>query len=1032
MGRVSHVVLLCLLLGSSSVHAAPCQGYGGVVFGGDCRKQWCPHPLNDAEYPKWPYCKRVPNDPDTRFDFIWETMPPADVPYHQCGAGKVLRPDASGMVCRNPHNDFEAGECIDEECCTQQICSSYTCPTGWTLKGHAADIDCYFGCTEADCCELPTVKKLPRQRPMGLLFVDKDPARFVFGGNATILRAIDESDITHYRVYWGFVMAKRKAPSCELRNPVSWNLARWMDKSKLYAEFPKTGCDITFEIPMGTKATDYQRCPISLDRRDQKTGATDKCNPHLLVVVSVNENGERSSFESPSDLVGPVLAISDYEEDLGMTCAESGVVGGADLIAVDDAELGARGSCPTPAECAQRCREYDGEKGRCRMWTWTYPSGGPNSNSCWMESQSLQMTHYTVRITGPAVCPTRNESSPPTGRERPKCTRWQRFQNALPFPDGDQWKVRSEGINYVQRPLGPYESAEMCKSLCDMDVMCVGFYYQKALQLNRGDNRLLKMCRILHVDSGERHDLLPDDGVDVFNMVNLYDTWFCTREGKAPLVNGYAFQRLEFGYIKCEDASISRTPMENVDCCAFACDEDATCGAFTFWNGNNECELFRSCSSQTLVEKVEGCTYESCFDGFGASTYLKIQERKMQIVDQFPRQGTKDGIPVSVQTNGMMNGAEVVCAARRRSDDREEFPETAAELKALNGTNGEFVKTAIVVNDVAMVMLTQEMGGQLYDGLKYQVRCAVVEHTKYNGLPAFVDSHKSFQLQEPKGYRFMRHGRCIGYQGCEKLLGDERNKGVSYDDCLALSNNAAESTGFSWGMYDGWCRVYSVCPPQGVARDDGQYYCFKKTDEWEDFNDPGQGECDNVCPFGDTCSFKHKMGVQNRNVFTPSRDHCGFPPTAAPATNVPTAAPATNVPSAAPATGVPDVATSGPGTKGNTKLPSGGTDASGTGAAADDDGDGTSPSWWLWVLIVAGALLLVILAAYMFTKWRAVPKVYSPAATSDSVPSPGSLSSPTAMLPVGSIASESPMEMSPRNHTEDTDTASRQLPYGGD
>ncbi|KAJ9453541.1 hypothetical protein DIPPA_21846, partial [Diplonema papillatum] len=120
MHGVLHGVFLCLLLGGSSVLAAPCQGYGGVVFGGDCRQQWCPHPLNDADYPKWPYCKRVPNDPDMRFDFIWQTMPPADVPYHQCADGKVLRPDASGMICRNPHNDFEAHECFDEECCTEQ------------------------------------------------------------------------------------------------------------------------------------------------------------------------------------------------------------------------------------------------------------------------------------------------------------------------------------------------------------------------------------------------------------------------------------------------------------------------------------------------------------------------------------------------------------------------------------------------------------------------------------------------------------------------------------------------------------------------------------------------------------------------------------------------------------------------------------------------------------------------------------------------------------------------------------------------
>ena len=786
--------------------AATCNGYVGTVVGGDCRQQWCPHPLNKDDFPKWHYCKRVPNDPDTRYSFLWETLPPADVPYHKCSAGKVLRHDASGIVCPNYQlSDFDAGPCSDAMCCTQELCADYTCPNGLEKRATADSISCYFGCDEELCCDPPVAKPVPRENAQGLLFVDQDPGRFVFGGTATILRAIDESDITHYRVYWGFAKSVRKVPSCGVRNPVSWNLEKKRDPTKMLGEFKKTGCDITFEIPMGTKATDNERCPITWDRGEASTAQIDECNPHYLMVVAVNENGEIPVTREAAQQLGPRHPISDYEAELGLTCAESGITGGHDLPANNDVVLGAWHDCPSAAECAKRCREYDGSKGACRQWTWAYNNGGHTSETCWMESESLTKTHYGVRVQGPAVCPTTSESNAPTGRERPRCTRWQRFQNKVPFPDTSNfnpWLYHENGGNYVQKPslpdvpLGQYQHAEYCKGLCDLDVLCTGFVYQKSLQLNSGTAAIFKKCILMREDTFERNEVLEVDSMLLRVSGHLYDTWVCSREGMAPLVNGYTFEVNRFGYVTCGAATASsQTVMDSVDCCASACDADVGCVAFTFWNKEKRCDLFSSCASTAKVNKVEGCAFESCFDGFGASTYKKIAVRTIEIVDRWPRQGTKDGIPVRVQTNGMMDGAEVVCGVRYQSSVRDELPETAEDMKADASLVGVVV-SAIVENDVASLELKREKAGALVNGLKYLVRCAVVGASQYNGLPAYVDTHKSFMTQEPRGYKFLRHGKCISSASCTTKTTD-KGKGLSMDECNALCDADTECRGFS-------------------------------------------------------------------------------------------------------------------------------------------------------------------------------------------------------------------------------------------
>eukprot|EP01059_Diplonema_ambulator_P000527 TRINITY_DN10434_c0_g1_i3.p1 TRINITY_DN10434_c0_g1~~TRINITY_DN10434_c0_g1_i3.p1 ORF type:complete len:248 (+),score=40.85 TRINITY_DN10434_c0_g1_i3:50-793(+) len=186
----------------------------------DCT-QWLP-PQNIAEYPKWIYCNRRPNDGQTAYSYMLATMPPADVPPYQCTSGRVLRHDAAGIVCVDyTQGDGYGGACTDAQCCAEGICKDYTCTNGGTLRANAAEISCsYFPCNDYTCCDDPP--GVPQHDAQGLVFVDRDPGRFSFGGKATIIRAADESDITHYRIYWGFAKTVRKVPSCGLKNPVSW------------------------------------------------------------------------------------------------------------------------------------------------------------------------------------------------------------------------------------------------------------------------------------------------------------------------------------------------------------------------------------------------------------------------------------------------------------------------------------------------------------------------------------------------------------------------------------------------------------------------------------------------------------------------------------------------------------------------------------------------------------------------------------------------------------------------------------------
>eukprot|EP00755_Sulcionema_specki_P018534 Sspe_Gene.11685::Locus_3962_Transcript_1_1_Confidence_1.000_Length_2100::g.11685::m.11685 len=623
---------------------------------------WC-NPMNANEYPAWPFCNRRPGE--SKHAYMENSMSVLDQPAHQCSNGKVLRSDADALICADYDNptwgEAAAGPCTDATCCVLGQCNSFQCPSGMKLKPNPEMIDCVFPCTKDKCCDPEA--SVPRHNAQGMIFVDQDPGRFRFGGKATILRAVDESDITHYRVYWGFSMMVRKAPSCAVNNPVSWHTGeKYIDPTKLLHEVPVTGADITFDIPMGTVPN--ERCPIAWDIKQRTTAGTDECNPHYLMVVSVNQNGEKAMVDLPQQL-GPAHPISDYEYN-DTACAEGGVTMGHDLPAEFDYVLNRTQS---PSECARLCREYnknpavDGPP-ECRYYCWSSLTGGPNSGNCWIESQALQKSHYGVRTVGPAVCIT-PDNQPGTGRERPRCQRWIRQQNVAPFTNA--WDFKNKGLHYAQFPqpagdvpLGPFDHAEGCQALCDMDHLCIGFVFAKKVMYNRPQDPMLRnvgddhRCILLHRDEGVR------------NPSPIYDMWLCSREEQAPFVLGFDLLRHPFGYRKCNPSTeLESSTAEDYDCCASRCAGRDDCRSFTFWSdGSQQCVLYSDTECTARESFVDGCASESCYQGYGRATYRK-QTPHYELVDRWPENGgTATGIPVRVQTNGLLPaGTKIACMA---------------------------------------------------------------------------------------------------------------------------------------------------------------------------------------------------------------------------------------------------------------------------------------------------------------------------------------------------------------------------------
>ena len=815
---------------------------------------WIEQPKNKNKYPLWPYCKNKKSDAERNlYTYMPEQLEKDD---HVCSGNRVLRHDAVGILCVDYlQGDEYAGTCTDAQCCAEQICDTYTCGPNWSKRGNAAQISCVFDCNDETCCS-PTAN-IPKHSSQGIIFIDKDPAQYSYGGKATIIRATDETDVDGYNVYWGFAHSVRKVPSCGLGNPVSWTQVKW-NSGIIYKSFKKTGCDITFTVENNTKP--YERCPISFDRKERTKAHTDTCNPHYWMVAPYNSFGVRSTLRSQAQQIGENHPIMDYEGDHNLPCAEGGITMGHDLPGPSDIILGQWNGVKTAAECARLCREYSGPI-PCRYWTWSFPNNGRSSESCWVESQSIQRQHYSVRFVGPAVCPT-PDGQAPTGKERPRCGSWQRYQNLIPFNHDKRKAYISEGPHIMQHPnvdtpLGPYETAEECQAICDQDPLCVGFSFMK----KDPSDTFFKHCIMMH-------SFKPVTTYSVF-----YDTWICSRSGQAPIIPGYKLHRgSDFGYKECSTSPVASTRQNSYTACANTCTAMKMCGYFTFATSEtvgSNCFLHSTCGNLIDRKKVDGCAYESCYDGYGKATYERTPV--FGIVDGWPRQGTANELEIHIdiaplpQSMSEDPNFKIWCVAIY--DMKPEYGPTESSYNHIFRAQYSS-KSGVIINKEAIT------GGVLQSGWDYGIRCGIEGgfENQIAELYQKVSEKKSdlwIVMPNPPGFSKVltakgQSGYCIP-QGCANV-GAVHEGGHTVLQCKEKCDADNTCNAFWHRSHDGWCTLKSSTCANYRVNPDNRVTCWKK--DSSTVHSIGTSYCERSC--AGTCAWPRQMGFYKQNFFPTS------------------------------------------------------------------------------------------------------------------------------------------------------------------
>eukprot|EP00756_Hemistasia_phaeocysticola_P001427 Hpha_TRINITY_DN11009_c1_g2::TRINITY_DN11009_c1_g2_i1::g.92636::m.92636 len=839
------------------------------------------NPKNSANYPLWPYCNRRPNDGQTLYQFMADVLQPADQAPYQCqGSGKVLKGDAAGLLCVNyGAGDEYAGACTDDQCCVNARCDSYTCSNGWTQKGSSSSavLNCFHECNDETCCNPDPSLPLPTQQAQGIHFVDRDGALGQYGGEVTIYRANDETDITHYVLYWAYGKAARKAPSCGVRNPVSWTQFNWKGTGTphLIGEYPVTGCDIKVQIPMGTRAPTI--CTPWTNR-----GNVDPCVALFLIVATKNAAGELPVIGFGGDGPSPTHAVADYESSFGLPCMESGIAFGHDLPGINDVVLGT--GIDNPKACQQLCQDYpetdaNGNPNKgwpCRFWQWSYPTGGPTASKCWLETQTNLRQAYGVRFGGPAVCMTPNDAEP-TGEERPRCNRWVRYQ------DTDFRGADFGGIYDILTPtggvmpLGPYENQEMCQAQCDADPVCIGFIFRKR---DPGHVNFHK-CFLLRKDVGYR-------------ITNTqFDTWLCSRENMAPLMHGFELQAHPFGYKKCTHTpAATEFSVSSIECCAGLCGDG--CTHFTYYP-TGTCITHTSCTL-TSVSKVTGCAFESCYigKGYGAATYAK-QSPSVQIVSRWPVvDGPNNGVKVPLEAK-WLEGKRVACAIQKSGISASTYAGIAALGGALEAT---------ITDSRALITFFKDTQDAFLDyGQSYDIKCGIED---FGAVATAVDT------PPPPGFEFLGEGYCRSNQG---ETGYGKGGGYTVLQCADHCREDTACIAFFWRANDGWCGIrtnynyYRTNTVSGI-------FCFRvhRNPDAVNVHSIGNGNCENEC--SGYCRTVRKPGDFTRNSFMPMLTYpvCAAPagssaaagslptrsPTTSPTTSAPTKAPTTSTPTKAP------------------------------------------------------------------------------------------------------------------------------------
>jgi hypothetical protein len=177
-----------------------------------------------------------------------------------------------------------------------------------------------FGCaSSSDSGTDEDIGDVPANAAVAIVFTDTDADAAEIAGDAAITMAADESDVTHYVLYWGSDADTRQNETA-------------------ISEIEKTGTDLTYTFSADTVVGSFpgnSTADSSADAitYDETTDATTDTVTHLLVFTK-NENGEMATGISiaiiPPENAAAGISFTDTDTNSGE------IAGGAVITMADD------------------------------------------------------------------------------------------------------------------------------------------------------------------------------------------------------------------------------------------------------------------------------------------------------------------------------------------------------------------------------------------------------------------------------------------------------------------------------------------------------------------------------------------------------------------------------------------------------------------------------------------------------------------------------------------------------------------------
>eukprot|EP01059_Diplonema_ambulator_P020572 TRINITY_DN343_c0_g1_i5.p1 TRINITY_DN343_c0_g1~~TRINITY_DN343_c0_g1_i5.p1 ORF type:complete len:1154 (+),score=270.45 TRINITY_DN343_c0_g1_i5:60-3464(+) len=269
------------------------------------------------------------------------------------------------------------------------------------------------------------------------------------------------------------------------------------------------------------------------------------------------------------------------------------------------------------------------------------------------------------------------------------------------------------------------------------------------------------------------------------------------------------------------------------------------------------CELYKSCGTLAAADKVAGCAYESCFDGYGLATYLR-EPSKLEIVDKWPVAGGEAGVPIYVQTENVPEGTAVYCAVRQKG---ESLPSTLSSLKTIDA---KYRYTGKVADGVAyMLAMYETTGTHLYDYREYTIKCFDGQREVSSDiLTNFPDGYEIVLDREGDS------GYCRGANNCiYGYVPDVSLKPYLLSQCRAICEGDSRCLAFQWRISDGHCGIAiprTGCESITTVKADPLVQCWRKSTQISVHN-IGSAICSKSCT--GTCAWQRQLGDYTRNYF---------------------------------------------------------------------------------------------------------------------------------------------------------------------